>query len=202
MKLKIINYGLGNLMSIQRAFNRIGISSEIVDDISQLYTADKLILPGVGHFSSGMQNIRTNGLFDTLNELVLIKKIPILGICLGMQLFTEYSEEGNVDGMKWFNLKTKRFQLTELKVPHIGWNTVSVEKENELFKGIDKNAKFYFVHSYYVEIKEGNDDAITTTDYGIVFNSSLSKDNIFATQFHPEKSQKPGLKLLENFAKL
>ena len=202
IKIKIINYGLGNLRSIQRAFSRIGYNSEITDSLKELQSSDKLILPGVGYFSTGINNMHEIGLIDTLNELVLVKKRHILGICLGMQLFTRYSEEGDVNGLKWINLNTKRFPVSNLKVPHIGWNTATPIKNNDLFKGIDENSKFYFVHSYYVEKTIENTDTLTTTDYGIEFNSSLSKDNIFATQFHPEKSQKPGLKLLENFVNI
>lgn len=202
MKIKIVNYGMGNIKSVQRAFKRVNFDVEVTNDLQELEKADKIILPGVGHFSAGIINLQKDGLSDVLKELILVKKKPVLGICLGMQLLTNNSEEGNIKGFGIIDLETKKFQLENLKVPHIGWNNVVLEKYSPLYKGINEEDKFYFVHSYYVENKELSNEALTTTSYGIDFVSSVSKDNIFATQFHPEKSQKPGLKLLENFAKI
>lgn len=199
----IIDYGMGNLRSVQKAFERINIKPQITTNAKEIMNADKLLLPGVGHFERGISNLKERGLFDILNEAVLDKKIPILGICLGMQLMTEYSEEGNCEGFGWIKGKTRKFsfQTNVLKIPHMGWNNLSIICENNLLRGIDKVNFFYFVHSYYVTC-ENYKNILAETEYSLTFISAFQNGNIFGCQFHPEKSHDAGLKILKNFAEL
>jgi len=202
-KIVIIDYGLGNVRSVEKAFFRLGITPEISSCHHDILNADKLILPGVGHFKNGMLNLRGMGLIGPLNEAVLIRKIPILGICLGMQLMTEFSEEGNCEGLKWIKAKTVKFSFNsmKLKIPHIGWNSLNLLRGNDLLKNINSNDLFYFIHSYYVKCENKN-DILTTTYYGIDFVSSFNNQNIFGCQFHPEKSHSKGLEILKKFINL
>jgi len=203
--LVIIDYGMGNLHSVLKAFKRLRIEAKVSSDIADIQEADKLILPGVGHFKSGMDNLAQRNLIPTLNEEVQDKGKPILGICLGMQLFTNSSEEGNASGLGWLDAETIQFSFPEdekkLRVPHIGWNSLEFENSSVLYEGMSDNPSFYFVHSYYVK-SNYSEDVAATTDYGFNFTSSMVKNNIFATQFHPEKSHDDGLKLLRNFIEL
>jgi len=199
----IIDYGMGNLRSVQKAFERIGIPARISSEADEILNAEKLVLPGVGHFECGMKNLRTKGLFDLLNKVVLNNKIPIIGICLGMQLMTEFSEEGNCEGFGWIKARTQKFlfQNKELKIPHMGWNNLLIKNSDSIFKNITSDNFFYFVHSYYVTC-ENEVDILAETNYSNNFVSSLNKDNIYGCQFHPEKSHDNGLKILKNFANL
>lgn len=199
----IIDYKLGNLKSVLKAIHKIGHECITSSDPVEISSADKLILPGVGNFQKGIENIHNLGLYDVLNHLVLEREIPILGICLGMQLMTKNSEEGRQMGFGWLSANTKKFALTDsnLKIPHIGWNNVEKHKNEELFLGIDEKSFFYFVHSFFVDC-DNKEDVLTTSHYGINFVSSFSKHNIFGCQFHPEKSHDVGLKLLNNFCNL
>jgi glutamine amidotransferase len=201
MGIVIVDYGMGNLRSVQKAFERIRIPAKISADANDILSAEKLILPGVGHFKMGIYNLASKGLIDPLNRAVLEKKIIILGICLGMQLMTEFSEEGNVKGLGWIKAQTKRFSFAsnEFKVPHMGWDSLSIKNGDTLYKGINQEDLFYFVHSYFI-ICEDEKDILTETYYGQKFVSSFNKDNIYGFQFHPEKSHNVGLKLLKNFA--
>ena len=198
----IIDYGMGNLLSVRKAFHRLNIPAKISSDAAEIRQAEKLILPGVGHFKRGMQNLEELKLIDVLNKKVLDEGTPILGICLGMQLFTQHSEEGDVAGLGWFNAKTIRFHLEKdsrnLRVPHMGWNNIQAASPNLLFKDIESDATFYFVHSYHVVCDEPK-DVVATSDYGIRFVSAIGRDNIHGVQFHPEKSQAVGLQILKNF---
>jgi imidazole glycerol-phosphate synthase subunit HisH len=198
--IAVINYGMGNLRSVQKAFERIGSPIQITSSIPEIMKAEKLVLPGVGHFANGMKNLRDMGLQDALNEKVISQKVPILGICLGMQLFTGFSEEGNVAGLGWIKATTRKFVFTDgsLKIPHMGWNTVIPVKDSFLLTGCSPEDHYYFVHSYYVDC-ENQSDIMLKTHYGITFTSSFQSGNIFGTQFHPEKSHRPGLNLLKNF---
>jgi glutamine amidotransferase len=183
---------------------KIGVQGDITSDIYKIESADKIILPGVGSFDTGMENLKNLGLLEVLNEKVQVKKTPVLGICLGMQLLTKGSEEGFLPGLGWIDGDVKKFALDafqDLKVPHMGWDYVSVKKESLLFKEMYEEPKFYFVHSYYVSPAKTS-DILTTTNYGIEFCSALENGNIFGAQFHPEKSHKYGMKLLKNFADL
>ncbi len=203
VNILIIDYGMGNLRSVEKAFFRLGITPKISSCHHDILNADKLILPGVGHFKNGMLNLRVMGLIGPLNEAVLIRKIPILGICLGMQLMTEFSEEGNCEGLKWIKAKTVKFSFNsmKLKIPHIGWNRLNLLRGNDLLKNINSNDLFYFIHSYYVKCENKN-DILTTTYYGIDFVSSFNNQNIFGCQFHPEKSHSKGLEILKKFINL
>lgn len=196
---------MGNLRSVQKAFDFIGSKAIITNDIETIQSASKIVLPGVGAFKDGMHNLDKLGLIEILNYEVAHKKKPFLGICLGMQLIASKSYEyGETAGLNWINAEVVEFDFLhleqKLKVPHIGWNNVKYEKNNLLFENIQNHSDFYFVHSYHFQT---NEDIVTsTTDYGFNFVSSINKDNIYACQFHPEKSQTAGLKLIENFVKL
>jgi glutamine amidotransferase len=199
----IIDYGMGNIRSIMNKIQRAGHDAFVSYDPGIIKSADKLILPGVGHFLNGMNRLGERNLIDILNERVLHDKIPILGICLGMQLLTRFSEEGNARGLGWIDAETVRFQLNDIrhKVPHMGWNSVDLKKESPLFKNIPDNRQYYFVHSYHVSCNCA-EDILTTSNYGYEFVSSVQKENIFGTQFHPEKSHGWGEKILNNFLNL
>jgi len=201
----IINYGLGNLFSVQKAFNRLGLKTKIISDPNDIRQVDKLILPGVGYFSFGMEKLKSLNWLETLNEKVLREKTPILGICLGMQLMTKKSQEGEATGLGWFDAETIRFDFNDLneapKIPHMGWNTVDFIKDHPLFAGIAEEAYFYFAHSYYVKLNDKS-DLLGATEYGLKFASIINRDNLYGVQFHPEKSHKNGLQLLKNFGNL
>ena len=181
----------------------LGIDAVISDDINTLKSADRLILPGVGHFAHGMHQLEAIGMSDIIKEHALTAQRPILGICLGMQLMTKFSEEGDVDGLGLIDAQTKKFQLQDksLKIPHMGWNEVSWQKESALLASIAEKPRFYFVHSYFVECNQ-KDDVLGTTHYGKDFVASFQHENIIGMQFHPEKSHRFGMELLQNFTKL
>jgi glutamine amidotransferase len=201
MSIVILNYGMGNLRSIQKKFDWDGKKAIVSDDLLEIEKAKKLILPGVGHFGTAVQKLKAMNLWELLNYKVLEEKTPILGICLGMQLMAKKSEEGNGEGFGWFDADVVRFQVEDklrYKVPHIGWNDVVVKKESPLMKNIDKTQNFYFVHSYHL-VSNNPDDVLAETEYEYSFVSAVSKGNIFGVQFHPEKSHKQGRELLNNF---
>jgi len=181
----------------------LGIKAVISDNINVLKSADRLILPGVGHFSHGMNQLDTLFLSDIIKEHALRAQRPILGICLGMQLMTNYSEEGEVNGLGLIDSQTKKFQLKDksLKIPHMGWNEVSWKKDSILLDAIVKKPRYYFVHSYYVECNQ-KDDILGTTHYGEDFVSAFQHENIIGMQFHPEKSHQFGMEILKNFSKI
>lgn len=195
---------MGNLRSVQKAFEKIGCSAIISNDKETIQNATKLVLPGVGAFKDGMKHLNELNLIEILNQKVLVEQTPLLGICLGMQLLSKKSyEHGETEGLGWIDAEVVRFEfdIPKLKVPHIGWNEVIFQdKNNVLFTNIANHKDFYFVHSYY--FKQNEDVTIATTDYGFEFTSAVNKNNIFATQFHPEKSQTAGLQLLQNFLEL
>lgn len=199
----IIDYGMGNLGSIYNMIKKLGYNSVISSDIELIQQATKLVLPGVGAFDNGINNLNKYGIVPVLEKQVIEKKVPILGICLGMQLLTNSSEEGNCKGLGWINASTIRFKFedSKMKVPHMGWNYVNIVRNNELFNDNTNESRFYFVHSYYVVCHSPN-DVVTTTKYGHDFTSSFQHENIYGTQFHPEKSHKFGMKIFENFLKL
>jgi len=201
--ISILNYGMGNIRSIQNALNYIEIENNIIEKPEKIIEAEKIILPGVGSFGKAMENMEKRGIINPLNEAVLDKKIPVLGICLGMQLLAEGSEEdGMAEGFGWINGVFKKFiaKETKIKVPHVGFNEVVFkEKSNPLFKNIKNKSDFYFVHSYRLSYDEC-DFFSSWSEYGGRFVSSVERENIFGTQFHPEKSQSNGLTILRNFA--
>ncbi len=201
--LVIVDCGIGNLGSIQNMLKRIGVKAVVSSHPAQIQDADKLFLPGVGAFDAGMAALNQSGLIPILNKKVLKDKTPVLGICLGLQLLTKKSEEGQLPGLGWIDGETVRFRLdasSGLKVPHMGWNRVSVRQEDPLFRNMPDDSRFYFVHSYHVVCKEACDVA-ATTQYGYDFTSAVAKGNIYGVQFHPEKSHKFGMELLKNFVK-
>jgi imidazole glycerol-phosphate synthase subunit HisH len=198
--IAIIDYGCGNLNSIKNMLKKIGFDAVITKNAEGVSMASKIILPGVGAFDTGMRNLEESGLLPIIQKKAMEDKIPFLGICLGMQLMTKGSEEGQLKGLGWFDADTLKFPVDEkLKVPNMGWNFVDVKK-NGLFAGINE-PRFYFVHSYY--IKSNNpEDISATAEYGLEYTCGFSNDNLFGVQFHPEKSHKYGMKLLLNFASL
>lgn len=197
----IIDYGMGNLRSVQKAFERIKVPVKVSSNIADILAADKIVLPGVGNFEKGISNLKERKIYEVLNEVVLNKKKPILGICLGMQLMTKFSEEGNCTGFGWINAKTQRFtfQNNVLKIPHMGWNNLFIKNFDPIFEGVENDNFFYFVHSYFITCQDTS-NIMSETNYGIKFVSSFRKDNIYGCQFHPEKSHDAGLLLLKNFS--
>ncbi len=200
----IVDYGMGNLNSVKRKFYRIGINAEISSIPAEILNADKIILPGVGHFQKAVENLKHLKIWDALNIAVLEKRTPILGICLGMQLMAKSSEEGNVEGFGWIDAEVIRFRIHDklkYKVPHIGWNQVEIIKQNRLFDDVDLSSGFYFVHSYHIKCNDEH-DVLNRTIYEYSFVSAFQKDNVTGLQYHPEKSHDAGEQLLRNFIKI
>ncbi|MDD5400644.1 MAG: imidazole glycerol phosphate synthase subunit HisH [Sulfurimonas sp.] len=197
----IIDYGMGNLRSVQKAFEKVGFSATITNEHSIIKEASHIVLPGVGAFGDAMQNLNSLGLVELLNTQILEHKKLFLGICLGMQLIAQKGYEfGEHNGLGWIEADVKRFKDGPLKVPHVGWNSVDFNNPSPLFKEIPNHSDFYFVHSYYFDTPPKH--VIGYSNYGIEFACAIQKENIFATQFHPEKSQTYGLKIIKNFAQM
>lgn len=204
MNIVIVDFGLGNLSSVKRGFKRINIDSIVSDSLKEIKKADKLVLPGVGHFATAIDNIKNSGIIDALNNKVLINKSPVLGICLGMQLMGNISREGDVNGLGWLDAEIVRFEINDkrrYKVPHIGWNNTKIINSNNPYIRITAKDHFYFVHSYHMDCKDSRDVWMKSV-YENEFVSAIKKDNIWGTQFHPEKSHSSGLKILKAFADL
>jgi glutamine amidotransferase len=200
--IAIVDYGMGNLGSIQNMFKRIGASAQVTGDAQVLARATKILLPGVGAFDSAMQRIADSGLRKVLDRKALHERVPTLGICLGMQLLTRGSDEGQLPGLGWIGAATRRFPIIAgLKVPHMGWNLVTPTQPSPLTAGLPAQSRFYFVHSYFVQVDDER-DSVLKAHYGVSFDAAVSHDNIFGAQFHPEKSHKFGMQLLANFASL
>jgi glutamine amidotransferase len=200
----IIDYGMGNLGSIQNMLKKVNAQAVVSSDRKVIASADKLILPGVGSFDHAIANLNRQGLIPLLNEKTIDSKIPLLGVCLGMQLLTKRSEEGVMPGLGWIDAETVRFRFEnqKLKIPHMGWNSAEIKKRDDpLFKDFGDDPRFYFVHSYYVRCNDPS-NVLAITNYGLDFCSSVVKENIRGVQFHPEKSHKFGMRLLKNFADL
>ncbi|MCK4401715.1 imidazole glycerol phosphate synthase subunit HisH [bacterium] len=199
--ITVVDYGLGNLRSVSKAVEKLGAEVEVTDSPEKIEKADGIILPGVGAFHIGMQNLKRLNLLPVLSEAIS-KGTPFLGICLGFQiLFTQSEEHGICNGMDIIKGKVKRF-THELKIPHMGWNQVKRQKaKGKIFNGVSDNSYFYFVHSYYAEPEDKN-VIIAATEYGHEFTSAVNKDNVWGVQFHPEKSSELGLKILGNFLSL
>jgi len=201
--IAIIDYGVGNLASVNKAFSFIGVESVISSDPEVILTADKVVLPGVGAFADAMNSLERTNMISVIKE-VAEKGTPLLGICLGMQLLFDYSTEGGeiVPGLGLLKGSVRQFPLDMgLKVPHIGWNSLSIKQHSGIFNGISENSYVYFVHSYYLAASDSKDVA-ATCNYGITFDAAVARENIMGTQFHPEKSGEVGLKILGNFAAL
>ncbi len=202
--ITIIDYGVGNIYAFQNVYKRLDIPTKIAKTPQDLEGAQKLILPGVGHFDYAMSQLNNSGMRAKLDELVLEKKIPVIGICVGMQMMGNKSDEGELEGLKWIDANIRKFDETTIhqrtKLPHMGWNDVH-PSDHPLFKGLEKDAIFYFLHSFYFECNEPK-DILATSNYGISFTSAANHENVYGIQFHPEKSHRYGEELLHNFAKL
>lgn len=204
LNVAIIDYGMGNLFSVARKLSGLGAMPYITNKASDLSRADKIILPGVGHFRQGMDHLHDLGLTDALHEHAVVKKKPVLGICLGMQLMADSSEEGEGKGLGWIQAHFARFRVEDTiryKVPHTGWNQVDILRQSPLFEGIPDQSEFYFVHSYCCSIV-APEHILCQTSYSYPFVSAYQNENVFGVQFHPEKSHDNGLRLLENFIAL
>jgi len=199
----IVDYGMGNLGSIRNMLGYLGIPCLITSEMDQIANAKKIIIAGVGAFDYAINKLHEYRLWEVLERKALMEKTPILGICLGMQIMTKKSEEGKQQGFGWIDGETIRFNfndnLSKLKIPHIGWNTVSVEKESNIITGLDSNSRFYFVHSFHI-ICYQKKDILLSTNYGYNFPSGIQRENIYGVQFHPEKSHRFGFRLLKSFA--
>lgn len=200
----IIDYGIGNLASVLNMFKKIGTKDVMISgDPDQIYKADKILLPGVGAFDTGMANLENSNLIPVLQSKVLKEKVPLLGICLGMQLLTNKSEEGLKAGLGFIDAETVKFKFApeqNLKIPHMGWNYIKVQQQNKLI-ALDTKHRFYFVHSYYVKCNN-LENSIATANYGQDFSCMINRENIYGAQFHPEKSLKFGMEILSNFSKI
>ncbi len=203
--ITIIDYGAGNLASIRNMLRSLSVESEITRDPNRIAQATKLILPGVGAFDHGMGSLHNRHLIDVLNRKVLTEKTPILGICLGVQLFTKRSDEGTVPGLGWLDAETIRFDSSLLdindRIPHMGWRDVEISRSSKLTKDLPADSRFYFVHSFHLRCNSP-EDILLNARYGYSFASGVERENIFGVQFHPEKSHRFGKKLLANYAAL
>ena len=202
--LAIVDYGMGNLNSVKKKLDRLKTTASITSNPKDIIKADKIVLVGVGHFAKAMKNIKELNLLDTLNEVAIIKKKPVLGICLGMQLMANDSEEGNSEGLGWLDANVRKMQVDDtlrFKIPHTGWNKITQSKKSHLMKGIPESSEFYFVHSYHLMSNETS-NILNETEYCFKFTSAIEKNNIFGVQYHPEKSHDIGEVLLKNFISL
>ncbi len=198
--IAIIDYGAGNLFNIENAVRKMGANVIVTNDLNEILMADGIILPGVGYAKSAMNYLREKKLVDIIEKKVLVDRIPFLGICLGMQLMFEHSEEGNADCFGWIKGNVEKIDMSP-KVPQIGWNNIRIVSQSDLLQGINDNEDFYFIHSYCVK-KCLEEAIVTTTEYGCDFVSMVQKDNMFGTQFHPEKSGEVGWRLIKNYCEL
>ena len=200
-RVAIVDYGMGNLHSVKRKLDRIGVHAKLTSEPGEVLRADKLLLPGVGHFGQAMEHLGTLGLVPALHEAVVVRKTPVLGICLGMQLFARRSEEGDVEGLGWIDADVVRFDVDDtrrFKVPHMGWNGVRIARSSPLLEGVTEQTEFYFVHAYHMVCRDTG-DVLCDTDYGYPFTSVVQRENLYGVQFHPEKSHDAGEFLLRNF---
>jgi glutamine amidotransferase len=203
--ITIINYGLGNIKAYEKVYKSLNIDTQFATSSKHLLTATKIILPGVGSFDFAMKQLYKSGMRDTLEKRVLIDQIPVVGICVGMQMLADESEEGSEKGLGWIRGSVRKFDESlipfKTRLPHMGWNTINPKKDVMIFESIEANSRFYFLHSYYFENQDSS-EIICTTEYGITYSSAVNKANIYGIQFHPEKSHSNGVTLLQNFAKL
>lgn len=201
--ITIVNYGSGNIRAITNIYDMLKISYLIASAPEDLKGSQRLILPGVGAFDDTLKRLNESGLREVLDELVLKQKVPVLGICVGMQIMAQSSEEGEMHGLGWIEGEVKKFDKGKLKmlpkIPHLGWNSIEVKKDSSLFNNIDIENGFYFIHSYFFQAKN-QIDILTETFYGEIFTSSIQKENVYGVQYHPEKSHRNGVELLKNFA--
>tara|TARA_B100000315_G_scaffold233199_1_gene246147 strand:+ start:2060 stop:2674 length:615 start_codon:yes stop_codon:yes gene_type:complete len=201
----VVDFKMGNIRSVAKVLERLKTKVKISSNANDIENADKLILPGVGHFGKGMENLQKLNLISCLTMKVTQEKTPVLGICLGMHLFSKHSEEGNVNGLGWIDATVQKFNhpasQLNLKVPHIGWNSIKILKNHYLLNGINTEDSFYFLHSYYLSC-HSDQNVICRTNYGIDFDSAIASGNIYGLQFHPEKSHSQGITIIDNFLSL
>ena len=204
MSVVIVDCKVGNLNSVRRTLARLRVDCVVSSDPAEIAKADRIVLPGVGHFETAMNNLRNLGLVEALNQVALECRRPVLGICLGMQLMAARSEEGRGMGLAWFDAEVVKFQVKDTlrhKVPHVGWNEVTVTRECDITRGMPGETSFYFLHSYHVRPVNGH-EVVCETEYEYRFPSAIQRDNLFGVQFHPEKSHDAGEALLRNFLEL
>lgn len=200
----IIDYGVGNIKAFANIYKNFDIPFKIVKTVDDFEGVTKLILPGVGSFDHAMTSLQNSGMKDMLDELVLIKKLPVIGICVGMQMLAKSSDEGELSGLGWIDGFVKKFDKSKIingPLPHMGWNSLNIKEEKTILSGLEKNPRFYFLHSYYFECTDKN-DVLATATYGDEFDCVINHENIYGIQCHPEKSHHNGIKLLKNFGKL
>lgn len=195
----IVDYGVGNLMSVRNMARKVGAQATVSGDAAEISAADRIILPGVGHFNYGMERLRASGLVDVLNQAALEDKKPFLGICLGAQILGKGSEEGDAPGLGWIDMECTRFpRAVDLPVPHMMWNELEIKQPGTLLDRSSKQARYYFVHSYYMNCA-APENVVATTRYGVEFTSVVRQGNIMGMQFHPEKSLKYGMEIMRAF---
>lgn len=203
--ITLIDYGVGNISAFMNIYKQLDIPAKAAKTVSELQDSDKIILPGVGHFDYAMQRFNDSGMRDEVDRMVKMDKTPVVGICVGMQMMANRSDEGALAGLGWIDADVHKFddrqRTAKMPLPHMGWNDVLPVGGNPLFTGLEEDSKFYFLHSYYFECKNSSDD-IAEADYGIKFTCAANHENIYGVQFHPEKSHKYGIQLLKNFAEL
>jgi glutamine amidotransferase len=201
--ITIVNYGLGNVQAFVQAYKRIGVPTRLAATAKQLEGAERLILPGVGAFDWAMGLLGGSGMRDTLDDIVLDQKRPVLGVCVGMQMMAHSSSEGKLPGLGWIDGTVERLgdEGEKVDLPHMGWNDVAPQDATCLFRGMEKDASFYFLHSYYMKNRNA-DDTLGVTDYGQPFTAAVRSGNVWGVQFHPEKSHQWGTRLLKNFAEV
>ncbi|MCT7636416.1 imidazole glycerol phosphate synthase subunit HisH [Aliarcobacter butzleri] len=200
----IIDYGVGNIKAFANIYKNFDMSFRIVKNISEFENITKLILPGVGSFDHAMTSLENSGMKEKLDELVLERKIPVIGICVGMQMLAKSSEEGTLNGLGWIDGIVKKFDKSKINngpLPHMGWNNLNIEKKNKIFENLEENPRYYFLHSYYFEC-HNKDNVIATATYGEKFDCMINHENIYGIQCHPEKSHHNGMQLLKNFGEL
>jgi imidazole glycerol-phosphate synthase subunit HisH len=203
--ITIINYGLGNVQAFANLYKRLNIPASIASSAADLVGATRLILPGVGAFDHAMELFDGSGMRETVDELVLKQNMPVLGVCVGMQILAKGSDEGKLAGLGWIDGRVRRFDESKLprpaRLPHMGWNDVVPRDRAKLFSGLEQDSRFYFLHSYYFDCAS-NDNVLATSEYGMSFGCAVRSNNIYGVQFHPEKSHAYGMRLLKNFAEL
>jgi glutamine amidotransferase len=202
--IAIVDYNMGNIHSVYKKMTHVTSHVIVTNSAEDIAKADKIILPGVGHFAKAMEHIHSLGIYDSLQTHAIVKQKPILGICLGMQLFANISEEGNVAGLGWIDAQVIRFRITntlQYKIPHTGWNEAIQAKDSKLLHNIEQCSPFYFVHSFHY-VCNNKEDILQQTEYEYLFTSAVEKNNIFGVQYHPEKSHNDGTQLLQNFINL
>ena len=199
----IVDYGVGNVLAFANMYKRMNIPCRVISTNSDLSAADRVILPGVGSFDFAMSKLNDSGLRGCLERAVVEDKVPLLGVCVGMQMLAEDSDEGELPGLGWISGSVKRFSLSAdgraIRAPHMGWNDLSISRNTSLLRDLDNDAWFYYLHSYYFECADPSHE-LACCDYGMRFSCAVNRDNIFGVQFHPEKSHDYGAKLLRNFA--